>query len=361
VWASPAIESRFAKHARLSADALSRSLAIEAVWLTEGGSEEDLAPALYQALQQARVWDLNTVVIHLADQQGILSRSLRLKALGATGEPRAEGLQGAQVQLLDVALHEASRRCSRESWEELRPGLAREAVDTVRRWAQTSFMRGSWTRAVLDRTLTREQYVQTLCSLHHYVRQTTQHLGRAVANAPDRELRRRIIKHLNGETNHEVWIENDLTALGEDVEYLARHRVPNTPTRTFMALQESSIDFHHDAMLFMACPLVVEGLAAHLPAEFVPCLHELARSWGIAKPEKATRFMTAHVHTDGGDDGHWESTAEMLRGYLVDEATQRRFLCTLRAAADSIQRCFDANVDEFRLFTEARSMRAQLG
>src|SRR4051812_27694474 len=64
VWTQPAATSRFAQHAKIAPEALRRSLAIEAVWLAEDANEEDLAAALYLALQRGRVWDCNTVVAH---------------------------------------------------------------------------------------------------------------------------------------------------------------------------------------------------------------------------------------------------------------------------------------------------------
>jgi hypothetical protein len=57
------------------------------------------------------------------------------------------------------------------------------------------------------------------------------------------------------------------------------------------------------------------------------------------------------MHTDGGEDGHWQATAAMLSPYLIDELTQRRFLCTLRCAADSFERSFNSNIDDLMLFS----------
>src|SRR4051812_28805044 len=59
VWVSTASVSRFATHSKLGPQALARSLAIEAVWMANDSSEADLAPALYRALQQGRIWDCN--------------------------------------------------------------------------------------------------------------------------------------------------------------------------------------------------------------------------------------------------------------------------------------------------------------
>jgi hypothetical protein len=347
---APATDSRFGKHSRLGPVALSRSLALQAIWLADGARLEDhLAPALYRALQQGRILGLNTVVAHIADLSSPVAGLLKLGELQAAPEVRDATTYVACGQVLDVAIHGAGAACSEAAWSGIRPRLAEEAVETVRHWV-AGFYRGSWSRAIFERTMTREQYVQSLSNMHHYVRQTTQHLGRAVASAESRELRRHFIDHLNGEINHEVMIENDLRHLGADPEYVAKHRVPSSATKAFMAIQETTIAFYQDPIMLMACPLVAEGITANMPAEFVGSLRTLVGSWGVKAPERATSFLTSHTHTDGGDDGHWQATVEILRGYLVDEATQRRFLCTLRTAADCIERSFNSNIDEFPLF-----------
>jgi hypothetical protein len=351
VWVSAASTSRFGNRSKLSPQVLSRSLAIEAVWMATDSGEADLAPALYRALQQGRIWDCNTVVAHVESIQDPLARLLGLAELSAAPEARADKLYTASAQMLDVAIHRASLRAGQAAWLELRKDLPGEALDTVMHWVHASFYQSAWARSIFEQTMTRQQYVQSLSNMHHYVRQTTQHLGRAVAYAHDRDLRRHLIDHLNGEINHEVSIENDLRQMGEDVEYVMLHRVPSPATKAFMATQEANIAFYQDPMLFMASPLVAEGITAHMPKEFVPCLRGLLASWGVAKPEKATTFLTSHIHTDGGDDGHWEATANMLGDYLIDEPTQRRFLCAMRAAAESIQRSFDANIHDLPLFS----------
>lgn len=274
---------------------------------------------------------------------------LRLAELNAEAELRDGVTLTASAQMLDVAIHGAAAACSELGWADVQPNLAREAVATVQHWV-ASFFEGSWARSIFEQTMTREQYVQSLSNIHHYVRQTTSHLGRAVANAPDSRLRRHFIDHLNGEVNHEVMIERDLRHLGVDPDYVMHHRVPNAATRSFMAIQEAAIEFHRDPVLLMACPLVAEGVTASLPADFTAKLRSLVASWGVEKPEKATSFLTSHANTDGGDDGHWQATVDALQCYLQDEAMQRRFLCTLRTAADCIERSFNSNIDELPLF-----------
>ena len=355
VWVSRAPQSRFAKVTQLSDRALDRSLAIEAVWVRGTGTAaaaSELLPALYQALQQGRVWNCTSVVAHVTNLGTPLSQALQLAALPATPEYRAGQAHQAAAQMLDFAIFGVAQKCSPEAWAVLRKGLAREALATVRSWVMDSFFQGSWAQSILRKTMTREQYAHSLCSMHHYVRQTTQHLGRAIGFAKNRDLRRHLIGHLNGEINHEVSLENDLRNLGDAPDYLVHHRVPNSATKSFMAVQEAAVAFYQEPMLLMAAPLAAEGITAHFPASFLPSLHDLIASWGVARPERAMSFLASHAHHDGGDEGHWEATAAMLESYLVDEPTQRKFLVTLRAAAECIERSFNANIDELLLFSE---------
>jgi hypothetical protein len=355
VWATRGPQSRFAKITQLSDAALDRSLAIEAAWVRGDGIGIDLGlqPALYRALQQGRIWNCNSVVAHVANLDGVLAQALHLTRLQAAPEYRGGQANLAAVQMLDWAIFNVAKACSAGEWLVLRKGLVPEAMATVRAWANESFFKGSWTQAILRKTMTREQYVQSLSNMHQHVRQTTPHLGRAIGCAGDLELRRHLISHLNGEINHEVSLENDLRHLGEDPEYTMHHRMPNSATKVFMAVQEAAIAFYQDPVLFMASPLAAEGLSAHIPPEFLTSLRLLLVSWGVARPERAMSFLASHVHHDGGDDGHWAATTAILEHYLVDEASQRSFLCTLRAAADSLENSFNSSVDELTLFSEA--------
>ena len=349
VWVKPAVESRFARHAELSSAALRNSLAIEAVWLASDQPEDALVPALYRALQRGRIRDLNTVVAHLPGPNSPVGRLLGFAELSAAPERRQGQELVASAQMLDVAIHKAAAGCSPVVWEEVRKGLPEEAMEMVRRWLPR-FYNGSFTRSVLEKSMTREHYVHCLSNAHHYVRQTTQHVGRAVASAHDRDLRRHLIHHLNGEVNHEVMIENDLRHLGIDPEYVMRYREPNWVTKAFMAVQEAAVGFYQDPLMLMACALAGEAVAANVPKEFVPCLRELIGSWGVRHPERAMSFFTSHTVVDGGEAGHWQATANMLGRYLLDEPTQRRFLGTVRATAECFERLYNANIDELPLF-----------
>src|SRR5690606_17039296 len=144
---------------------------------------------------------------------------------------------------------------------------------------------------IRQRKLTREQYVYGLSNIYQFVRQTTRLCARAVAYSTTTELRTHYIQHLNGEVNHELIIERDLTHLQEDVAYVRDFMAPNGPTQEFMAIQESLIGYHHDPVLMMASPLAAEGVSAHLDEAFVVALKDCIGSWGVERPERAAKFF----------------------------------------------------------------------
>jgi hypothetical protein len=187
--------------------------------------------------------------------------------------------------------------------------------------------------------------------MHHFVRWTTRLLGHAVAASNDVRLRNHYLAHLSGEINHEVIIERDLAALGEDVTFSTGSTVPDTGTRLFMAVQESLIGFHRDPVLFMASPLAAEGLASHLTPAFVERLTGCAASWGVREPARVISFFTSHVSTDGGEDGHWETTVSLLAEHLRSERDLQRFVGTMRASMKGLSLLYEAAIDDLEIFT----------
>lgn len=254
------------------------------------------------------------------------------------------------AQLLEVALHHTAQACSPATWTVIQPTLVDEVLATLKGWFPKVF-EGAWAQSILNGTLSREQYLYCLQNMHHYVRQTTRHLGRAIAHSADRRLRSHFIEHLKGEINHELHIERDIRHLGVDPDYVIRHSVASMATKEFQAIQEATIGFYEDPVILMACPLAAEGITAQINEHFVKCLRDVVASWGVEKPERAIGFLTSHANYDGGDDGHFVMTINILRDYLTDEDIQRRFLATLAVATDCIERSFNSNVVELKLFS----------
>jgi hypothetical protein len=312
------------------------------VLLTKVEGSSGLVPsALYAALARGRLAEKATVLAALPHADVPVARLARL-----------EPLSGSELlaQTLDVASFQCFEQADEPQRELMRSGFAQEIVDSVERWAPR-FFQGPWAKAVLARTLSRQQYIQTLSNMHQYVRFTTRLLGRAVAISPTTDLRNHYLGHLSGEVNHEIIIERDLKYLGANVDYVMKHRVPNAATRAFMVTQQSMIAFEQHPILFMACPLSAEGITAHLNQEFLDGLRACVQSFGYGEPSKATMFFSSHIQTDGGDDGHWQKTIDILGTYIRSDIEQQEFLSVLRLSMDAIEQSFNSNVAELSLYS----------
>jgi hypothetical protein len=228
--------------------------------------------------------------------------------------------------------------------------LAEEVVAAVMKGARR-FYEGPWFRAVEKGELTRWQYFRTLANMHIYVRWTTRLLGAVIGIAPDPELRGHYIRHLRGEIDHEVMLEGDITHLGFDVDYVRNHMSATEDIRAFMSLQESLCTGpRRDPSLFLAVPLAIEALTAFLTREFLGQLSENIASWGVGDPSRAMTFITSHVRTDGGTDGHWDATRRILHRHLAGERELQEFLSIVRLVQDSQHKAFTSYATETDIF-----------
>ncbi|WP_406694505.1 hypothetical protein V5E97_25870 [Singulisphaera sp. Ch08] len=213
------------------------------------------------------------------------------------------------------------------------------------------FYEGPWFKAVENGELTRRQYITTLAEMHTYVRWTTRLLGTVIGITSDPELRKHYLRHLGGEIDHEVMLENDIDQLGFDVDYIKNHHSPSEHIRTFMSLQESlSFGPRRDPSLFLAAPFAAEALSAFLKKEFVEKLSRNIASWGVDNPSRAMTFITSHADFDGGTDGHWEAMRRILHRHLKGERELREFLSIVRLAQNSLLRAFSSFVEGTDIF-----------
>jgi hypothetical protein len=305
-----------------------------------------LAALGYAAARRARIMQRVSVAARTLDAEAC--RLMRLFASDDSG-PLAS-------QRVDIAAHyaaEQAKKCGSPICASLR---AREVEESAKRWLAGTAQWGFF-RAVYARTLTRAQYVYALSNIYQFVRQTTRLAARGVACSPSTEMRSHFIKHLNGEVNHELIIERDLAQLGEDVSYVRDSMAPNGPTQEFMAIQESMIGFYQDPVLLLSSPIAAEGVSAHLDEEFVRALHECLSGWGVAAPEKCSRFLVSHIHTDGGDDGHWEMTVSFLSSVLLEEAKHQFFLRSMRSAMRGTERLYESFVGDLPSLCVTSSLR----
>lgn len=301
---------------------------------------------LYEALSWARAQGAKAVIHHAKNSDDPVAMVMKARPVRQAIGPNASVYVAAA---LSDALQNVFERGDARDQAHMRATFRPQIEATMKSFVDR-FFKGAWASAINQKKLSREQYVLTLNSLHHYVRYTTRLLGHAVAISPTSELRSHFAEHLRGEINHELIIERDLKHMGEDPTFLMTKRYPNAATRAFMVVQQSLAAFERDPVLFMACPLAAEGISAHLDKKFLQALRECVGSYGVEAPEKATMFFSSHIMTDGGDDGHWESTLKILEHHLQTENKLGEFLTLLDLASTSIEQSFNANVTELAIF-----------
>jgi hypothetical protein len=221
-------------------------------------------------------------------------------------------------------------------------GLLAEEIETTVQARIQRFYENPWFERLREGSLAREHYIPVLANMHQFVRWTTRLLGKVVGISSESPLRRHFIEHLEGEVDHEVLIEHDLQNLGADVEYVKKFMAPYVEMQEFMMTQESMATFHQDPVLFLAVPFSVEGLSAHLPKGVLQQLMAAITSWGIDNPRQVLSFLASHVHTDGGTDGHWEMSRQMIRRYVTSEAQLQRFLNIIHLVMNSHERAYTA-------------------
>jgi hypothetical protein len=330
-------------------------------WLADftwrAGAEPAALLLLYAAARRARIDGHTTLTAHVCDPQRTVTGPLQLVPLPAAELRERLGgrtrLLTPVAQRVDVAAHHAFLAWEDGSGSLPDPALfVAEVEETIERWILDLYGRGFF-RAVFEGTLVREQLVYALSNMHQFVRWTTRLLGLAVGSSHPRRLRDHFLAHLSGEINHELIIERDLAHLGADVGYVVDGMVPTPGTRHFMAVQESLIGMHRDPRAFMASPLAAEGVASHLTPDFLQALEDVVAAWDLPDPRKAITFFTSHVQTDGGDDGHWETTLGLVGEHLRSEAHLVRFLGALRASMAALTRAYDKYVDDLAVFSRA--------
>lgn len=203
------------------------------------------------------------------------------------------------------------------------------------------FYTNQWFEQVYSGQATRRQYAAVLTNLHHYVRWTTRLLARIIAETECPDLRTHYLDHLSGEINHERMLENDLEDLGFDADYWLNNTAPDPGILCFMAIQQSLAAFDRDPILFLIVPLVAEGLSAFISRDFIHALESCAQTWGVRHPHMITRFLRSHIHTDGGETGHWQAIRDILPHYINGEGSMQRALAIIDALLHSQRQTYD--------------------
>lgn len=331
-----ALHSELQKKYSLSDNQVNSSVIInEAAFL--GSNSQDLLPLLsYFALRQARIWQCQNIITEKNTYP-----LLKFESISYAPSLFAQRLQYASYQAYEA--------CDEIQKSFIQSYYADEIIDTFESWV-ISLFQDSWFQAIKTKTLSKEQYISTLFNLHSFVKHTTRLAARCVAFCESRELRNHYIHHLKGEINHEVIIESDLKALRADVNYLTQSYVPHAATSEFIVLQESITGFRQDALLMLACPFVAEGMTANISSQFVDDLYANIKNWGIKSPESVSRFLTSHMKTDGGDDGHWMRVIMMMDKFIKTEQQFQQFLNVLQLAMSGYAHGLNENIHDCALW-----------
>ena len=205
---------------------------------------------------------------------------------------------------------------------------------TVEGWSKLVNDSPFWQRARAG-TLTRNQYLMLLGQLHRFVRHTTRIIAMAWSKSESKALQKHFRKHVMEEIDHELMIEADMGYLGADVDYYLNHLPTHPGIRAFNGLQESLLSHRADPIMYMAVPFAVEGISAFINDENILALATAIKSWGVADPRLATRFLASHRDFDGDQGGHWDGTLVMLRQYIKDEQQAREFVAISRSVFDN--------------------------
>lgn len=351
---APAENSQFQTLTRLTQDALTNSVYISSVWVSPDAAMAEVLPAvLYRSLRRGRILGKENVValIPVPNPDVPLATLMKMNRLENVGQITVNNKTLLPIaQSIKYSIHHIYNQCDHDIQKLINDNFGDEIVETHYAWLNR-FYHGSWANAVLNGTLSKEQYISSLYNLHEYVRHTTRLCARAIAHSDDVDLRNHYINHFRGEINHELLIERDLKKLGADVDYLKTAHIPTPATKEFMTVQESTIGFYQDPVLMLACPLTAEGVAAHMRNDFIEKLLDTIQSWNVDEPIEAARFLTSHVNTDGGDDGHWANVIRATQKYIHDEHHLQEFLSVMTAAMNGFEHGFNANVDNLKLWS----------
>ncbi|NDE16468.1 hypothetical protein EBZ80_16205 [bacterium] len=301
---------------------------------------------LYLGMRWGRMRGRKLVLGFLEDSDPPVKKLLQCEAITGVPLRQVSGADGHQyhlvptwgdVQLMAQRSYSALPRSIRD-WVRYHV-MPEELTETVRERI-FRFYENPWLAKTLRRELSRNEYGRAIANLHQYVRWTTRLLAQMTGQTADPELRAHFMDHLSGEIDHERMLEADLRGIGWDVEWVMNGMAPDPDILNFMSVQQSLVAFERDPVLFLMVPLVAEGLSAFLDKEFIAALEECATSWGIANPRSVTKFLRSHIHTDGGDDGHWAAVQGMIAGRIRDEAHHQRALAIIDAVAQSMNRAW---------------------
>lgn len=343
-------DTDFSSHTGIANERLAHTFCLSGAAIHPDHRNRGLHPLMtFLAMRRHRMQGRTHYVAFAPPGDTTRARTLGHRAIRGVPPRVMTGNNGHTRTLVAVQgrIDEAMIRCFDAMPEEMRAlargdGFVEEIRAAVMARVET-FVANPFFESARQGTLGFDQYVHSTANNHQFVRYTTRILGLAVGACEDPELRKHFAHHLEGEVNHEVWLEQDLDYLGIDVDYVTTDMVADAPIMNFCFIQESMTAFRRDPVVFMAVPIAIEGASAFMPMPTIMAIRECIRGWGFDRPELGSRFLASHVHTDGGygdQDGHWDGTLQMMVHFVRTERQQQQILRIIGLVFDALDAAY---------------------
>jgi pyrroloquinoline quinone (PQQ) biosynthesis protein C len=188
--------------------------------------------------------------------------------------------------------------------------------------ARQQFMEIPLIQEVLRMGASKDLYLDFLSQAYHHVRCTAPLLASAAGRCSvnDYVYQAALFEYIEEERGHELWILEDINALGGDAEEV-RRSAPRLPCKLMVGHAYYLIDrVSHYAMLGMIH--VLEGMAVALASNAVSAI----RSSIASTTDEGFKYLTTHSDLDIGH-------AKFFEG-LIDKLDRRHLPLVIETSAD---------------------------
>lgn len=181
--------------------------------------------------------------------------------------------------------------------------------------ARASFLQIPVLAHACDHGVSRAAYLDYLSQAYHHVRHTCPLLALAAARCgrDDAVYREALFDYIAEERGHEVWILDDIAALGGDAEAV-RAAAPRLPCRLMVAYAYYAIE-HVSPYALLGMVHVLEGMSVALANQ---AAHAIAARVGMGSDGGGFRYLASH----GGLDVEHVAFFENLVNGIADPAAQ---------------------------------------
>lgn len=205
--------------------------------------------------------------------------------------------------------------------------------------ARQQFMEIALIQEVLRKGASKDLYLDFLTQAYHHVRCTAPLLASAAGrcSVDDHVYQAALFEYIEEERGHELWILEDINALGGDAEEV-RRSAPRLPCKVMVGHAYYLIDrVSSYAMLGMI--YVLEGMAVALASKAVSAI----RSSIASTTDEGFKYLTTHSDLDIGH-------AEFFEG-LIDKVDRQHLPVVIETATDF----YKLYGDLFREFDQRRA------